>query len=85
MVSFSKLPGMVGLCIVVLISTLAFAAPVRQDDDDGDCSGGLATITEPIVMGIANPLLKGAGMGLPSAAANAAPAVDPEDTVYVQA
>jgi hypothetical protein len=58
MVSFSKLPGMVAFCIVFLTRTLGSAAPISQRD------GGLAGITEPVLNGVANPLLTGVGSGV---------------------
>jgi hypothetical protein len=45
MVSFSKIPGMITLCIVVLTGTLGSAAPqaVSESDDDS----GLAGVAKP--------------------------------------
>jgi hypothetical protein len=58
MVSFSKLPGMVALCIVVLTSTLGSAAPVPQNNGH---ESGLPALVAPAVEGVAIPLLKGVG------------------------
>ena len=63
MVSFSKLPGIVAFCIVVLTRTLGSASPVPQGD-----SGGLAAIIEPALMGVANHLLTGIGSAVAGAA-----------------
>ena len=63
MVSFSKLPGIVAFCIVVLTRTLGSASPVPQGD-----SGGLAAIIEPALMGVANHLLTGVGSAVAGAA-----------------
>jgi len=63
MVSFSKLPGMVALCIVVLTRTLGSAAPVPQHDDDDD-DDGLDAVLAPIVGGVVAPLTSGIGRGV---------------------
>jgi hypothetical protein len=97
MVSFSKLPGMVAFCIVVLTRTLGSAAPVPQTDDHD----GVAAITDPVLMGVVDPALTGVASGVVDtidgslgtpvgelvhnvgdAISNVAPAV--EDTMYVQ-
>jgi len=58
MVSFSKLPGMVALYIVVLTRTLSSAVPVPQNNDD---ESGLAALVAPVVEGVAIPLFRGVG------------------------
>ena len=70
MVYFSKLPGMVALCIVVLARTLGSAAPVPQIHD----VGGVAAITEALV-DVADPLLTGVGSAV-GGAADAKPEAD---------
>ena len=64
MVSFSKLPGIVAFCIVVLTRTLGSAAPVPQTNDGAPTDHGLASISEPLLSGVANPLLTGVGNGV---------------------
>ena len=69
MVSFSKLPGMVAFCIVVLTRTLGSAAPVPQTNDDGAATDhGLASISDPLLSDVADPLLTGVGSGVASLA-----------------
>jgi hypothetical protein len=52
MVSFSKIPGMITLCIVVLTGTLGSAAPQAVSDD----GSGLAGVSKPT-----DSLVNGAG------------------------
>jgi hypothetical protein len=73
MVSFSKLPGMVALCIVVLTRTLGSAAPVPQTQD----VGGVAAITEPALIDVADALLTGVGSTVGGAADEKPKANDP--------
>ena len=61
MVSFSKLPGMVAFCIVVLTKTLGSAAPVAQTNDGAATDHGLASISEPLLSGVVDPLTEGVG------------------------
>jgi len=61
---FSKPPGVVALCIVVLTRTLGSAGPVPQDDDDAN-DGGLASLTAPAVEGLVNPLTQEVVLFLP--------------------
>ena len=68
MFSFSKLPGMIAICIIFLSRTITSAAPVPRHDDD-DNYGSIHDIINPLVDGILNPLLIGAGKGVAGAAA----------------
>ena len=45
---------MVALCIVVHTRTLGSAGPVPQDDDDAD-DGGLASLTQDVVLFLPRP------------------------------
>ncbi|KAF8924480.1 hypothetical protein BGZ47_003983 [Haplosporangium gracile] len=54
------------LVLLQTASTTVDAAPVGHDDDN---DGGLAALTEPAVMGLANPLTTGVGRGVAGAAA----------------
>jgi len=63
MVSFSKTPGTVALCVVVLTRTLASAAPAPRRRAFSHTTG-----FNPLLAGIIGPITSGAGKALSSAA-----------------